>query len=1081
MAKRTLYIAYPNKNRTKWEKFCCLCKRLLFGKEGSLESFAHFEEFDTFYVYKQNSMIYNGLKGVCKMLKRNYSGGISKKWLNWNRFWQVLAVVYFVALFFGFRTARAFDGDYGDYFTTEHDGLSITVVSVEQNGVSLSPVWDDELDEYYFVAPTNSDMFRVGVVVNGASDSETYRDNHYNIINVANGEVFYEEMRARANFPDCGEYCSVWDNQYILEPSLSPQSGVGVQKNLIVRPTAIGNQFVEIVSVKQNGTELALVDNEFQITDYSTPVSVTYKLKNLVVGRRYSVDLGYNDYYSFEAEATEVTTTRELPLDYARKHLSFPISLYGTGVGYDYDNRVELYFRISDTHFVELGDVVIDSVEQSGTAITPTTTQEWRTTYTFRANDVQPITIRLHALAATADMNYYITYNMYGDGASINSQTATRVTGSELINGAVLTIPSGYGLSESSPMELNLSINTVGSNNHNTTYVTYQEDSSYASIKVNYYEDNTLPRYDASLSYTGEGELPGIMTAVINAKYHNAEHPLAVTVMGERYDSSRNYTIRASVSNSNGEEIFEDTYMATGAELNAGKSIVLNGLELSLPVFDPTGSSSGYELWYDFTLEVDGLTQSGSMYYMYDGYITTVMTYPGGKVATMGDGGGMGGGMYMTSSVAVLRRSSIDGSRTATLNYVANGFDDDLSYQYTIYYNPDAGDTLWQASAGRVVESGTMRGSDLNANGLSVDVSVPDGAVDNTMYTLVITRNGGLVIASKDFLSFEDSPRLESFALRADEESFMQTNRVSYRLARGTDATAVLTGAGFDANENYKLWVTYSGYEHYECEYSETGCWREPDMSAVNYEATVTGAQLNNGINYTMAYNEVFDGVDELEVYFDITGTNASRPRHGGMGSSQSVMDADNRVYAGHVISIEYVADEDVFRGEGFQIDEDTSAFIDKSTPDEPRLPIDDKTPGDVGYHVEDGNTLVLVSSKPTLVIGLKDGHYQLIELTSTIDDDGMKTNRYGIEGFEEIKLVLKGDGTMDGAVTSADLNKITRSLVGSSLLAHRDLSELEQIILDVTGDNQVTSADTNRITRSLIGNSLPAYRALEW
>ena len=51
------------------------------------------------------------------------------------------------------------------------------------------------------------------------------------------------------------------------------------------------------------------------------------------------------------------------------------------------------------------------------------------------------------------------------------------------------------------------------------------------------------------------------------------------------------------------DDIYDTTFTATGAELNEGKTFVLDGLVLSLPVFDPSGSTSGYEKSYDFTPE----------------------------------------------------------------------------------------------------------------------------------------------------------------------------------------------------------------------------------------------------------------------------------------------------------------------------------------------------------------------------------------------------------------------------------------------------------------------------------------------
>ena len=81
----------------------------------------------------------------------------------------------------------------------------------------------------------------------------------------------------------------------------------------------------------------------------------------------------------------------------------------------------------------------------------------------------------------------------------------------------------------------------------------------------------------------------------------------------------------------------------------------------------------------------------------------------------------------------------------------------------------------------------------------------------------------------------------------------------------------------------------------------------------------------------------------------------------------------------------------------------------------------------------------------------------------------------------DEVKVVLKGDGDMDGEVTSSDSNLINRSLISSTLRPYRALTELEQILFDVDGDRGVTSSDSNLINRSLISSTLRPYHPIEW
>ena len=684
----------------------------------------------------------------------------------------------------------------------------------------------------------------------------------------------------------------------------------------------------------------------------------------------------------------------------------------------------------------------------------------------------------LHTTNATAGMNYYIIFNMYGGSGSVSSRTPLMVTGEELEMGAMLTIPAAFGMSDNSLYNFSLSINTTGTMIYNSSeqtvvYQNYAEpQNSSDTIKFSIYEDENVPRYGAAMHYSDGTEIDDNR---ISPALHDATHPLLLEVRGERYDSGRTYEVEATVSIAyGGETFYRRIFTVTGAELNEGTVLTLTGLTLSLPEFDPSGVTSGYELIYDFSLSIDGLEQSGEMLYVYEGWANSSITFNNGEVVAMASGGGIGGDVYTTMNGLTMKKSSLDSSRGATLYYLAGNFDDTFNYDYVVYYNSNSGEDWWYEPAGIRIEEGVIPGSRLNSEGLSVSMATPSNESEGVMYTLVLYHNGELVRIMRDSIVFTTEPMIESFKFTADSDSFMQTDRTGYRVAMGTDVVATLTGNGFEDETEYRLWVGYEGYRFgEEDEYGE----RYPEyvnLTELNNSVVVTGAQLNAGYVYNIDYVEAFEGVNSIEVGFVVSDRDAGEPSWYGVSGGG--------YYSGHIIYIDYVNDDEVFRDDGYQVGED-GTVTDVSQPDHPggEIPVDDRTSGDVEMHVENGDTLILVSSKPVLVIGFKDGHYQLIELTTTIDDGGVKTNSYGIGVFEEIKVVLKGDGDMNGVVSSADLNKVTRSLIGSSLPAHRDLTELEQIILDVTGDHQVTSADTNRITRSLIGTSLPAYQAIGW
>ena len=940
------------------------------------------------------------------MMKLNFKHKKSVKWGE-----ALLAFVMAFGVTFGALGAKPTSALEGDTWTVtdQFSGLSITIVSVDQNGIELIPDWSpyiynnntNEFGDYYFKTATSNDTLRVSVMVDGMEEGKSYRIfDDEELTSEDNGRVVIGEQKphlygySMSDGVDCwmeedGRHCSYTPlaNEYVIDVMLRTSNWSDmVSKDLVVRPTAVGSQNIEIVSVQQNGEDLYLdtvgrqvttwedlqstpqTINEYRIDDYNTPIEVTLKFKNLVVGDHYSYNIG-EEYGSFNAEGTEETLTRELNLNFAEKHVNTTIYLYGSD--YNSNENVTLYFRVADENFVPLGDIVVYEISQGGTKVEPEAdTTGYSREYTFSVNDVQPIVVNLHATSATPEMTYYISYSGYGGGTYIHSEEPLAATGFALENDGVdLVIPSGYGLSEDSPISLNFYVNTTGSSygygSQTVIYVNYGENHNSDSFILDFYEDAELPRYGARIGYTNSDEE---IYDVINAKFHDENNPLWIRIEGERYDEETTYDINAKVATEEG-EFYTTTFSATGAELNAGKTFVVDGLVLSLPDFDPDATTSGYDRYYDFSLEINGLTQNGTLYYMYDGYLYAIMTYPGGKVASSTAGADMGG-MYMTSSEITVRRSSIDGERAAVLRYLARGFDEDLSYDYALYYNSNAGDNWWSASAGEKVDEGVVTGAELNHDGFSINVEVPENASESSMYSLVITRNGGLVTVSKDFIRFTDAPMIESFAFHADSDSFMQTGRQDYRLARGASATATLTGIGFEDEQEYRVWVNYSGYHNEEDEFGGPGY--PVDLDELNNDVVVTGAQLNAGYDYELVYDQAMDDTDNVEVIFNISDKDHVKPDPYDWG--------DEGVYAGHAIYIDYVEEEDVFHGGGFQIDEETSEIIDVSQPDEPEEP----------------------SVKPDQVVTFKDSdNNPITEITKF----------YGDEDFTITKEVTTGDG----------------------------------------------------------------------
>ena len=82
----------------------------------------------------------------------------------------------------GIRPTKALPGDPANWIAEGADGLTLTVVSVQQNEVELVPVWDDYLfnddtkdfGNYFFDVVNTGDAVRLGVMVDGMQDGKSY-------------------------------------------------------------------------------------------------------------------------------------------------------------------------------------------------------------------------------------------------------------------------------------------------------------------------------------------------------------------------------------------------------------------------------------------------------------------------------------------------------------------------------------------------------------------------------------------------------------------------------------------------------------------------------------------------------------------------------------------------------------------------------------------------------------------------------------------------------------------------------------------------------------------------------------------
>lgn len=126
---------------------------------------------------------------------------------------------------------------------------------------------------------------------------------------------------------------------------------------------------------------------------------------------------------------------------------------------------------------------------------------------------------------------------------------------------------------------------------------------------------------------------------------------------------------------------------------------------------------------------------------------------------------------------------------------------------------------------------------------------------------------------------------------------------------------------------------------------------------------------------------------------------------------------------------------------------------------------------------------IVVTAEDACAVITSDDGGdtYEVVQANAVDGEDNSYKFSFNVPDGTEVTVVFRGDGNMDGMVTSADSNLINRSLISSGLEVHKSLTALQRVIFDLNKDGEITSADSNLINRSLISHSLGPYRRISW
>ncbi|MBR3116200.1 hypothetical protein IKF30_03160 [Candidatus Saccharibacteria bacterium] len=471
------------------------------------------------------------------MLKIKQKRGIYKLYLNRSRILLACAVALIV---FGALALKR-------VWATGEEGPTLTLESVSQYGEPIEPEWDPHLfrglessndwGDYYYQVANNMDKVTVGVRVDGLEEGKNYKVFNDRVVTAAdNGTVIYGEMEPSVWMGSytCHENEWGWEecegdihaNEYTVTVVLSDDEWTWYGAvTAVLRPVTVGSSDIEILSVKQDGVDVHLdtvgrqennlnvpqTINEYQLMDYTKPVTIEFKAKNLHVGWEYSLSAGSEQSMSATADASEMVGSVDVDVSALSRHASVQMSFYGHstaayGSGYEmHESSVVLYFNIADENFVPLGDLAIEGIRQGGETLN-VTENELTHEYVVNANDVQDLEVALRATDATSDLDYYVGYSLnpassYYYGAS----GWIMVSGADLKDGVTLMVPAKYGESENSPFALNLYMRTTGGmwSYNSARYCWGQCEYDYDSdtVVVNFEVDPSIPRYVVDYGY----------------------------------------------------------------------------------------------------------------------------------------------------------------------------------------------------------------------------------------------------------------------------------------------------------------------------------------------------------------------------------------------------------------------------------------------------------------------------------------------------------------------------------------------------------------------------------------------------
>lgn len=809
--------------------------------------------------------------------------------------------------------------------------------------------------------------------------------------------------------------------------------------------------------VYQGGQEIE-PNNEgvYMISDYTKPIS----LKVNVDDDRSDYSLSGN-YVSLDDDGNEIegrhnsqygvpsTVTggvmqygANVYLDVSAKTTRLDLAIYDVVVNeygsYSQNRKLEeftLQFAYADYDSAHIPSLGLIEMRQGGVVVNPDSEYNYKV---FRLNSIQDYTysVKGHNLLDG------IEYSSYENGIE---HTYSK---SDLENGVTITRSAS-----------DASRGLVGSSNYSAVFGYNLDYPMYDGKPVQVRTDNSLNgdlaffdtcvkyREDEdclSGSYPSHGLLPSGYGVVEDVEDYDAEYnPLELYIKGDNYVDDVDYEVNVKVRYGS-ELLTEDNFTVTGLSIKNGVEKEYFD-ELRFETLDQMLDGSFEEIGYNVEVTIDEMTRS--LEFMANGETNAIsMLFTPDGLTIPDYSNNMGGGMGFAGGNRFVGYGEWHISREIfgdhAYMYLGALMDDIEGANYHIYYHPasDNPNDLRGATL--------MREGEINADEGVGLLRLERDEMENFYYTLVIEKNGRILAVMHHEMYLDDIPATYGLAVsaRTEEEDAL----VGYHLTREVPVKVMAYGTRFDESKTYTAGIVV----------------RANSVKTYEEYANVTGAELNGDTElFTVQYNDMFrQNASSCSIEFVLKGENGGTMLNRSIHLARGDGDGDMGFYENELVYAMIRALEQ--GGEG---------------PDEPEeVIVDNKTPEEVDVVVE-GGTLTAVSETPVTVVGFRNDEWVKLFEWDVVENGEERTNHYSIGDCDEVKVVLKGDGDMDGEVSSADSNLINRSLISSSLRPYRELSELERIIFDLDGDNEITSSDSNLINRSLISSSLRPYKAIEW